>query len=125
MALTFTRLRWLNAAAGLLQLLTGAPLAPTETMAPAAHAPHARPVLVPRTPSHAMHACPPLQALRYQYQCIEMSRNCIETFRIAPPAGLAILGISEKGGKASLPWYTFFIGSWSRNTPEKAAEFYR
>ena len=41
------------------------------------------------------------------------------------PAGLAILGISEKGGKASLPWYTFFIGSWSRDTPEEAAAFYR
>lgn len=41
------------------------------------------------------------------------------------PAGLAILGISEKGGKASLPWYTFFIGSWSRDSAEEAAEFYK
>lgn len=39
--------------------------------------------------------------------------------------GLAILGISEKGGKASLPWYTFFISSWSRDTAEEAAGFYR
>ncbi|PRW57970.1 integral membrane [Chlorella sorokiniana] len=60
MPLTFSRLRWLNAAAGILQLLTG----------------------------------------------------------------LAILGISEKGGKASLPWYTFFIGSWSRDTAEEASAFY-
>lgn len=57
--LTFSRLRWWNVGAGLLQLVTGA----------------------------------------------------------------AILGITPYDDKSKLPWYTFFIASWSRD--DDAAGFYR
>lgn len=40
-------------------------------------------------------------------------------------SGCAILGISSYDGPSSLPWFTFFIGSWSRDTAEEAAQFYR
>lgn len=36
--------------------------------------------------------------------------------------GIAILGMTDYDAKSKLPWYTFFISSWSRD--DNAAGFY-
>lgn len=39
--------------------------------------------------------------------------------------GIVIFAISDYGAKTKLPWYTFFIASWSRDSDQPLSDFYR
>lgn len=39
--------------------------------------------------------------------------------------GAAILGITDYGWESRLPWYTFFIASWSRDNDSPPGSFYK